>query len=92
MGVQSIIKPRRPGSRWIETDYPLRGNEDDYPYRPVIKKDRDCFKCEYGKMIYMTYDPPYGCNYMDKYKSLLCEAGKVPICRHGFIKKKEFSV
>ena len=73
---------------WSEYSEPMLA-EEDYDYRPLISNDADCIKCKHGKMKY------YHCvmgSYRDHFKSILCEAGKVPVCRNGFIKKEEMTV
>lgn len=73
---------------WTVYSQPIL-DEEDYEYRPVINDDADCKTCIHGQMEY------YHCQigaFRDQFKSLLCKAGKVPVCRNGFIKAEEMRV
>lgn len=70
---------------WIESNEPIEAGE--YPERPLV--DERCKECPNSEMRYWTFRMN-GSKHRDRFKSIICHAGKVPICRNGFIQPEEF--
>lgn len=82
----SIEEPEFRNHRgWIESKHPIGYSEEEYEERPLL--DPLCKKCDHSQMRYYNFHMG---NYKDKFKSNICIAGKVTICKNGFIRPEEF--